>query len=245
MITRENERESMLSYTGAANPLTGGSEGVIPSVGWNGFTDYASMVNELAALVLATLLAMIIAFHPTTRRTVDTIEEAELPKVSIMYALVGAIVGVAVLQFGMVIGFVVFGLGGLMRFRTQTSSTRDTGRLIIVTLVGLLCGMNLPHFAVIATAFVWFVILVFEGNPVYRLDITHVAANNLKAAADAYKAELANLGAKLVTENNAVSKGKLVFIFRAPRNFSQDALYEATLKHLSPELRGELDWRVE
>src|SRR3546814_1754823 len=90
-----------------------------------------------------------------------------------MDALVGAIVGVAVLQFGMVIGFVVFGLGGLMRFRTQTSSTRDTGRLIIVTLVGLLCGMNLPHFAVIATAFVWFVILVFEGNPVSRLDITH------------------------------------------------------------------------
>ncbi len=235
----------MLSFTGAANPLSGSADGVIPSVGWNGFTDYASMVNELAALVLATLLAMIIAFHPTTRRTVDTIEEAELPKVSIMYALVGAVVGVAVLQFGMVIGFVVFGLGGLMRFRTETSSTRDTGRLIIVTLVGLLCGMNLPHFAVIATAFVWFVILVFEGNPVYRLDVTHIAKENLKPAADAYKAELANLGARLVTENNAVSKGKLVFVFRAPRSFSQDALYEAALKHLPPELRGELDWRVE
>ncbi len=235
----------MLSVSGGANPLTRAADGVIPSVGWNGFTDYASMVNELAALVLATLLAMVIAFHPTTRRTVDTIEEAELPKVSIMYALVGAIVGVAVLQFGMVIGFVVFGLGGLMRFRTQTSSTRDTGRLIIVTLVGLMCGMNLPHFAVIATAFVWFVILVFEGNPVYRLDVTHIRAENLKHAADVYRAELAGMGAKFVTENNAVSKGKLIFVFRAPRNFSQDALYEASLKHMPPELRGELDWRVE
>ncbi len=236
----------MQSFIDATDPLSASAEGAaIPSIGWNGFYDYPGMLNELSALVLATLLAMIIAFHPTTRRTVDTIEEAELPKVSIMYALVGAVVGVAVLQFGMVIGFVVFGLGGLMRFRTETSSTRDTGRLIIVTLVGLLCGMNLPHFAVIATAFVWFVILVFDANPVYRLDVTHIAKENLKQAADAYKSELANAGAKLVTESNAVSKGKLVFVFRAPRGFNQDALYESALRHLPVELRGELDWRVE
>jgi hypothetical protein len=234
-----------MSFINATNPLTDSADGAIPSVGWSGFNDYGAMVNELAALVLATLLAMIIAFHPTTRRTVDTIEEAELPKVSIMYSLVGAVVGVAVLQFGMVIGFVVFGLGGLMRFRTETSSTRDTGRLIIVTLVGLLCGMNLPHFAVITTAFVWFVILVFDANPVYRLDVTHIAKENLKQAADAYRNELHSVGAKLVTETNAVSKGKLVFVFRAPRGFSQDALYEAANRHLPPELRGELDWRVE
>jgi hypothetical protein len=234
-----------MSFINATNPLTDSADGAIPSVGWSGFNDYGAMVNELAALVLATLLAMIIAFHPTTRRTVDTIEEAELPKVSIMYSLVGAVVGVAVLQFGMVIGFVVFGLGGLMRFRTETSSTRDTGRLIIVTLVGLLCGMNLPHFAVIATAFVWFVILVFDANPVYRLDVSEIEKANLKQAADAYRNELHGVGAKLVTETNAVSKGKLVFVFRAPRGFSQDALYESTLRHLPPELRGELDWRVE
>ena len=244
MITRGSEREFM-GLISATNPLTGSADGAIPSVGWSGFNDYASMVNELAALVLATLLAMIIAFHPTTRRTVDTIEEAELPKVSIMYALVGSVVGVAVLQFGMVIGFVVFGLGGLMRFRTETSSTRDTGRLIIITLIGLLCGMGLPHFAVITTAFVWFVILVFDANPVYRLDVTEISKENLKQAADAYKNELASLGVKLVTESNAVSKGKLVFVFRAPRGFAQDALYDATLRHLPPELRGELDWRVE
>ena len=67
----------------------------------------------------------------------------------------------------------------------------------------------------------------------------------LKQAADGYKNELHSLGAKLVTETNAVSKGKLVFVFRAPRGFSQDSLYDATLRHLPPELRGELDWRVE
>lgn len=229
----------------AADPLTGGADGALPSIGWQGFTDYQAMLDEFTALALSTLLALTIAFHPTTRRTVDTIEEAELPKVSIMYALVGAVVGVAVLQFGAVVGFVVFGLGGLMRFRTETGSTRDTGRLIIVTLVGLICGLNLPHFAVITTAYAWLVILVFDGNPVYRLDVTEVPKENLKRAADAYRAELSRIGCSLVTENNAVSKGKLLFVFRAPRKFSQDAFYEASLTHIPPELRGELDWRVE
>ncbi|HUQ00792.1 MAG TPA: DUF4956 domain-containing protein [Aeromicrobium sp.] len=229
----------------ASDPLGTAGGDAVPSVGWEGFLNLQGMVDEFTALVLATLLALIISFHPTTRQTVDTIEEAELPKVSIMYALVGALVGVAVLQFGTVIGFVVFGLGGLMRFRTETASTRDTGRLIIVTLIGLICGMNLPHFAIIATAFVWIIILVFDGNPVYRLDVTEVPKDQLRASAQAYRAELDRLGAKLVSENNAVSKGKLVFVFQAPRSFRQDTLYEATLRHIPPELRGELDWRVE
>lgn len=227
------------------DPLGSADTGALPVVGLDGFYDFKGMADELLALALATVLALIIAYHPTTRRTVDTIEEAELPKVSIMYSLVGALIGVAVLQFGTVIGFVVFGIGGLMRFRTETASTRDTGRLIIVTLVGLLCGLGLPHFAVIATVFVWLIILVFDGNPVWRIDITDVHKDHLRSAAEAYRAELASLGCNLVSENNAVSKGKLVFVFRAPRNFTAGALYDASMKHIPPELRGEMDWRVE
>lgn len=235
----------MLDLILAADPLTGGSSGTLPSIGWEGFLDFQGMLDEFTALLLSTLLALVIAFHPTTRRTVDTIEEAELPKVSIMYALVGAVVGVAVLQFGSVVGFVVFGLGGLMRFRTETGSTRDTGRLIIVTLVGLICGLNLPHFAVITTLYAWIVIYVFDGNPVYRLDVTDVAKENLKAAAAAYRNELHRYGCTLVSENNAVSKGKLTFVFQAPRKFSLDWITDASEKHIPPELRGEMDWRVE
>ena len=47
------------------------------------------MLELFLALTLAVLLGMVIAFHPTTQRTVDTREEAELPKVHIMYALSG------------------------------------------------------------------------------------------------------------------------------------------------------------
>jgi hypothetical protein len=107
-------------------------------LGW--LSGYSSAHESFLSLILAIFLGAVIAFHPTTVRTVDTRAEAELPKVLIMYALVGAVVGEIVLEYGMVVGFVIFGLGGLMRFRTDAASTRDTGRLIMVTLVGLIAG---------------------------------------------------------------------------------------------------------
>src|SRR5688572_24619174 len=125
----------------------------LPSIGWAGFLDGGHMLQSALALMLAIALGAVIAFHPTTRRSIDTREEAELPKVLIMYALIGAVIGEIVLKYGMVVGFVIFGLGGLMRFRTDAATTRDTGRLIMVTLIGLIAGLNLPHFAVMATAF--------------------------------------------------------------------------------------------
>ena len=127
------------------------------------------MIDSLGALLLATVLAALIGYHPMTPRTVDTLSEADMPKVHIMYAFVAAVIGLAVREFGMVIGFVVFGIGGLIRFRTDTGSARDTGRLIVVTLIGLVAGLGLPNLAVITTAFVYALIFLFDARPASRV----------------------------------------------------------------------------
>jgi hypothetical protein len=215
------------------------------SIGWTGFLDLPWMIEATAALVLAVFLGALIAFHPTTQRSVDTLEEAELPKVYIMYALVGAVVGVVVLEYGLVIGFIVFGLGGLMRFRTDTASTRDTGRLIVVTLVGLIAGLNLPHFAVIATAFAWVLIYVFDGHPMCKLEVHEVPDGRMKDAAAAYREVLAKLGCKVISENKSFSKSRLEYVFRAPRKSSQASLHTALCEQVPAEVRGEIDWEVE
>ncbi|HRE45979.1 MAG TPA: hypothetical protein PKY87_18695 [Terricaulis sp.] len=217
----------------------------LKSVGWHGFQDLVWMAEALGALTLAVALGALLAFHPTTRRSVDTREEAELPKVSIMYALVGAVVGVVVLEYGIVIGFIVFGLGGLMRFRTDLNSTRDTGRLIIVTLIGLIAGLNLPHFAVLATAFAWALIYVFDGHPVYELEVHDVPKGKVKEAAAAYRAILAEEKCVLISENKSFSKNRVDFVFRAPRKSSQAGLHQALCERVPAELRGEIDWEVE
>lgn len=217
----------------------------LQSVGWRGFLDFPYLAESLAALLLATTLGALIAFHPTTARTIDTKHEAELPKVYIMYALVGAVVGVIVLEYGIVVGFVVFGLGGLMRFRTDTESTRDTGRLIIVTLIGLIAGLNLPHFAVLTALFAWVLIYVFDGHPVCRVEINQAPKDKLKEVADAYRGVIAGLGCTLISENKAFGKGRVSFVFRAPRKISQADLHQRLCTQVPAELRGELDWEIE
>ncbi len=213
--------------------------------GWSGFLDWAFMLKSLGALALATALGALIAFHPMTRGTVDTLEEAELPKVTIMYAVVGAVIGVAVLEFGMVIGFVVFGIGGLMRFRTDTASTRDTGRLILVTLLGLICGLDLPHFAVLAAAFAFVLIAVFDAQPICRVVVKELPEGGVSQAAEAYRTKLAACGCKIVSERKSFSKQRVEFVFRTPRNGARERIH-AELALLTPvELRGEVDWEVE
>ena len=215
------------------------------AVGWSGFLDSAAIAEAVAALTLAGALGAVLAFHPTTRRGVDTRAEAELPKVSIMYALVGAAVGVLVLQYGLVIGFIVFGLGGLMRFRTDTNSTRDTGRLIIVTLLGLIAGLNLPHFAVITAAFAWVLIYIFDGHPVCELEVHEIPKGKVREASTAYRAILAELKCTLISENKSFSKNRIDYVFRAPRSSTQAELHQALCERVPAEVRGEIDWEIE
>jgi hypothetical protein len=225
--------------------MFGAEATVLPSVGWAGFLDWSYMLQSFGALVLATVLGAVIAFHPTTQRSVDTREEAELPKVLIMYALVGAVVGEIVLKYGMVVGFVIFGLGGLMRFRTDAASTRDTSRLIIVTLIGLIAGLNLPHFAVMATLFACVLIYIFDGHPVCQLEVHEIPKGRVKDAAEAYRAVLAELNCKLISEDKSFSKSRIDYVFRAPRNSTQAGLHAALCERVPAEVRGEIDWEVE
>ena len=122
-------------------------------------------------MLLATLLGALIGYHPATRRTIDKLHEADMPHVYVMYAVIGAVIGVAVREFGTVVGVVVFGIGGLIRFRSSTNSTRDTVRLIIVTLAGLIAGLGLLHFAVMITLFAFALIYVFDSSPPFRIRI--------------------------------------------------------------------------
>jgi hypothetical protein len=217
----------------------------LSAAGWNGFLDVPYMLESFAALTLAVLLGMVIAFHPTTQRTVDTAAEAELPKIYIMYALIGAVIGVIVLKYGMVIGFVIFGLGGLMRFRSTTGSTRDTGRLIIVTLVGLISGLNLPQFATLATAFAWVLIYIFDGHPVCSLEVSEIPKGRVNDASTAYRGVLKELKCTLIGESKSHNKSRIEYVFRMPRRITQGQVTKALCEQVPQEVRGEIDWQIE
>jgi hypothetical protein len=233
-----------LARAQAAGGLFDAASGKLAPVGWAGFLDTGFMASSLGALLLAVALGAVIAFHPTAPRTIGKLHEADMPKVYVMYAFIGAVIGVTVREFGMVIGVVVFGIGGLIRFRTDTDSVRDTGRLIVVTLTGLIAGLGLPHFAVITAISAFVLLFVFDSRPACRVKIAQLPPGRLAECAELYRQALLAEGCRLLGEHKSVGKDRVEFVFRMPRRGTRERL-QAALAGLPEEARGDIEWEVD
>jgi len=238
---------SMLDIQADTSPpglsLFNGSHAPSTVLGWGGFLDTRFILHSLAILVLATVLGALIGYHPATKRTIDRLNEADMPHVYVMYAVIGAVIGVAVREFGTVVGVVVFGIGGLIRFRSSTDSTRDTVRLIIVTLAGLIAGLDLLLFAVMITLFAFVLIYFFDTSPPFRIRIEGLPKGRTLDCAGAYRGILKAHGCSIISEHRSIEKERVEFVFRLPRRSTRDRL-ETELCAIAAELRGDVDWEV-
>jgi hypothetical protein len=227
----------------AGQGLFDGSQTPSAVLGWSGFLDARFVLDSLGILLLAVLLGALIGYHPSTRRTIDKLHEADMPHVYVMYAVIGAVIGVAVREFGTVVGVVVFGIGGLIRFRSSTDSTRDTVRLIIVTLAGLIAGLGLIHFAVIITLFAFALIYIFDSSPPFRIRVDGLAKARTADCAAAYRSVLKKHGCSIISEHRSAEKERIEFVFRLPRRSTRERL-DIELRAIAAELRGDVDWEV-
>lgn len=213
--------------------------------GWRGFTDVGFMLDAVLTLALAAVLGAVLAYHPRHRQTADTPEEIEAPRVYIFYSVIGALIGIMVVHYGLVVGFVLFGIGGLIRFRTVLRSAAMTGHIIFVTLIGLSCGLDLPTVAVLATAFGYILIHVLEANIVYRLEVQALPAESFAAAAAEYRSVLEAEGCRILSEKKNADKGRVRFIFRSGRKVPRSRLEEALESGVKPERKGSMDWELD
>jgi hypothetical protein len=194
--------------------------------GWQGFTDFAFLGDTLLTLTLAAILGGVISFHPRNREAVALTEGVNSPKVYVMYPVIGAIVGILVVNYGMAVGFVLFGIGGLMRFRTVLRSPSLTGRIIFATLIGLSCGLDLPHVAVLATLFI-------KGLPSERIG----------EAVMAYRAVLEQQGCVVLSERGNCEKSRVTLVLRCPRHSSRMNLEKLFKSNIDESLAGSVSWR--
>jgi len=118
-----------------------------------------SNLNELMSFgqdtVLTLFLTALIVFHPVRRRSRHVLIDLQMPRLFFLYALVGLIVGFLVIQHGYIIGFVIFGIGTLMRFRSSLDDPLDTSEVILVTLIGLTIGLGLSVMAILFGMIGW------------------------------------------------------------------------------------------
>lgn len=227
-----------------AQSLTDATDGELVGRGWEGFMDLPFLGHILLTLTVATLLGAVIAYHPRSRQTVDSIDDLEAPKIYLTYSVIGAIIGVMVLEFGIVVGFVVFGIGGLIRFRTDAGSATLTGRLIFVTLVGLSCGLNLPHLAVFATAFGFGLIFILDARATFQIQVKDLHTDAVPEAAELYTRLLSDNGCRIITTRRNFSKKEATIVFRAPRRVSREVLENLIEREVPESMRVAIDWQV-
>jgi hypothetical protein len=159
-----------------------------------------------------------------------------------MYALVGALVG-HVVTIDSLMALVVFGIGGLLRFRTDVGQAKDTGRVILATLIGICCGLGSVVVAVLATAFGWVLIWYLESQEAGRVQVKGLKRTAIPEAANAYREVLLEAGCEIFRERKNFLKGQVSFVFRAPRDLDWEEL-QGAFEELPEEVSGSVDWDI-
>jgi hypothetical protein len=212
--------------------------------GWYGFYDIDFLIDAALNLALAAVLGAIIAYHPRHSQTADTLEEIEASQIYVLYSVIGSITGILVVQYGMAVGFVLFGIGALIRFRTVLRSASLTGRLIFVTLIGLSCGLELPHVAVLVTVFGFGLIYLLDSRFTFRIEIRGLSADGISESAKAYRTVLDREDCRVISERKRPSRGRVTFIIRSSRTDTCKEMLDRFEETIDPSLKGTVDWEI-
>ena len=161
------------------------SEGVIfIEGGWTQVYDRAELQSFVIGVAATLLLAALITFHPVRLAARRATEDFVMPHLFMLYALIGMGVGFLVIQHGYIIGFVVFGIGALLRFRSSLDDPVDTVEMILVTVLGLCVGLNLPIMAILIGVVGWVLIWATGRRTPVELKLQAENQDALQSAID-------------------------------------------------------------
>ncbi len=195
------------------------------SPNYGALPDFGSGLHELESLgllglfaletLLTLALAASIAFHPVRRRAHRDITDLVLPRLFLLYSLIGMAIGFLVVQHGYYIGFVIFGIGGLLRFRSYIDGSSNTVEAILVTLLGLCIGLNLPIMALLITIGAWIVIYATGRTDGYEIKLTCTTSVVLADQLDLLASHIDGLGWHLVSIKRPFEKPSATVVFQA------------------------------
>ena len=207
--------------------------------GWEAFLDPQRYWQYGFILLAATLSGTILAYHPVYKSRPSTFESIELAKTLIIYTVVGALIAI-ICTVNPSMAFVIFGIGGLMRFRTQLGASKSTGHAIMGTLVGLCWGLGLEMVAVLATIYFWIMIFFLEKTEVKQIKVGGLQIETMAATTDAYRNAITNAGCKVLTDSKNFKKREMHFLFTMPRKVNIDQV-NAEIDKIEDPLRGTPD----
>lgn len=215
-----------------------GASGSSVSEGFKTFLDTSTVADLLVGYGFALLLAAAIAWHPKrmSARRADRLLGRE--GILLLLGLIGATVALLVMVHPS-LGLVVFGIGGLVRFRTTLDDPELTAKGIVTLVIGLACGTGayLPAtiVAVIAWALVWFI----DNRATYRVQIgtrgearRALTSEDGRLIADIVRAERIHI----VNSALEARKNRLSLHLRAPADLDEAQILAAVKSALPKDV---------
>ena len=120
-----------------------------------------------------------------------------------------------------------------------------TCRVIFVTLIGLSCGLDLPHVAVMATAFGFLLIYALDASVAYRIDIRALPPNHVAESAAAYRTLLEQENCRIKSEKKYPGKKRVTFIFQSSKDVTYHRLAEVLETQIDESLKGSVNWEID
>jgi hypothetical protein len=182
------------------------------------------VVDLLIGFMLSIAMALLLTTWPKSLVAHDPVAAMEERNGGVTVGVVGCLAAELVqsseqLTMGAEIALVLFGIGGLIRFRTVFGDPRRTGLMILITILGLCCGMSQYALAVLGFVVIWFmryfllssVILVVQVRPRKNTDMEQVRTATTAAITNrgaTVRSSMIRRGGK-VLEIQATARGAL------------------------------------
>lgn len=199
------------------------------------FAQWSSWIEILLAAGLAVGLASLLAYHPRGSRHRDRIEALEERKTLVVLGLVGAVVS-ALVVINPAMALVVFGIGGLVRFRTLLATPHLTGRAILVVVVGLAAGLGQFVTAIVIAAIAWTVIWWLHAHRFARIKVRLSPMADRDRARVAVADALARMHCRVAAVEPGKSGRGITLTVRVPATVADELLQKGLLASIPAEL---------
>ncbi|MBG80762.1 MAG: hypothetical protein CMJ39_08670 [Phycisphaerae bacterium] len=211
------------------------------------FADGWFLLDLFLGYFFAILLAAILTWS-TNRLSGDRVQR--VVESDAMLLLLG-VIGVTVAELVTILpamALVIFGIGGLIRFRTTFGDTSLTGKGIIIVIIGLACGLGQIAMACFVTFVAWIILTMLGSRAVCRVRVESEQATLVDE--DAVRNALLQAARKAKIRIRSIEtlpvSGRLEIYLTVPASMTSAAvrtLIKSTLDHVEDAAQVQVKFR--
>jgi hypothetical protein len=205
--------------------------------GWGSFTEWRELVPFLVNVALAVLLVLPLVYVRLGKRHAYELSTIEENKSLILYAAVSAAIAVMVLEHP-AMALVVFGMGGLMRFRTRAGSGLAKGRGVFSVVIGLACGLGMYPLALLLALMGLFAARLVGTRRALQIRVRKLDSARFEESREAYQGLLEEAGCRVTGVVPSPANHEFTMVVVLPEGLWPEGLNDAVLRRIPKNLRG-------